>query len=422
MVDEKKVVMLRPKILVILLFLLACSLNICAQSDLHVDGRFLYNKKGERVMLHGVMDTPSPYFSGYRWGRIWQCGDEHMQAAKDYFEKIFTAVTDTAQGSYCNVFRLHLDPCWTNDPKLPRIGKAQGEANISQYSSQRLEHYLSELFLPLAQQAKNHGMYVIMRPPGVCPGEIRVGGEYQKFLMDVWGIVSRNPVVKKSKGWLSLELANEPIAVLDSAGRRSETALHDFFQPIVDLIRRNGYKGIIWVPGAVWQQEYRPYAAHPITDKLRKPQIGYAVHWYPGWYKTSDQHYNAAVSIKSFGESVPVVNTNPIMITEVDWSPENPAREGHYNEGGHWVVPNYGTWATGSTSKFGLAFKATLEHYGNIGMTLTHTHDYIDIDRYLRDGVVVPAFKEAMNGNAYEACSGACFEWYPLFSKNKTSR
>ena len=381
-------------------------------SDIHVEGKFLINAKGEKVMLHGVMDTPSPYFSGYRWGRIWQCEDQHVDAAKEYFEKIFTAVTDTAQGSYCNVFRLHLDPCWTNNPKIPRSGKAQGEANISQYDSERLSHYLDLLFVPLAMQAHNHGMYVIMRPPGVCPGEIKVGGEYQKYLLNVWDIVSRNKMIKKNEGWLSLELANEPINVLDANGKRTPEALHDFFQPIVDLIRQNGYKGIIWVPGAVWQQEYRPYAEHPITDKLNKPQIGYAVHWYPGWYKTSDEHHNEDESIATFGESVPVVNTNPIMITEVDWSPENPEREGHYNEGGHWVKPNYGTWATGSTSKFGLAFKATVEYYGNIGMTLTHTHDYLDIDLYLKSGVVKPAFHSVMPDNAYEACSGACFRWY----------
>lgn len=397
-------------------------LVLSLKGNIHVEGRYLVSERGERIMLHGVMDTPSPYFSGYRWGRIWQCEDKHIPAALTYFDKIFTAVTDTAQGSFCNVFRLHLDPCWTNDPTLPRTGKAQGEANISQFSEQRLSHYLDSLFLPLAQMARSHGMYVIIRPPGVCPGEIRCGGEYQKYLMRVWDIVSAHKFVKRHKGWLSLELANEPIGVLDADGHRSAAALHDFFQPIVDIIRQNGYKGIIWVPGAVWQQEYRPYITHPISDKLKKPQIGYAVHWYPGWYKTDDRHCDPATSIKAFGESVPVVATNPIMITEVDWSPENPSRKGHYNEGGHWVTPNYGTWATGSTSKFGQAFKATLLHYGNIGMTLTHTHDYLDIDLYLKEGVVKPAFWSQMDDNAFEACSGACFEWYKEFAHSQTNK
>lgn len=31
---------------------------------LHVEGRYLCDTHGNRVTLHGVMDTPSPYFNG----------------------------------------------------------------------------------------------------------------------------------------------------------------------------------------------------------------------------------------------------------------------------------------------------------------------------------------------------------------------
>ena len=34
---------------------------------LHVEGRYLCDTHGNRVTLHGVMDTPSPYFNGWRW-------------------------------------------------------------------------------------------------------------------------------------------------------------------------------------------------------------------------------------------------------------------------------------------------------------------------------------------------------------------
>ena len=45
--------------------------------------------------------------------------------------------------------------------------------------------------------------------------------------------------------------------------------------------------------------------------------------------------------IEQFHNQVPVVDTNPVMITEIDWSPFKPGT-GHYNEHGDWVESNYG--------------------------------------------------------------------------------
>lgn len=422
---------------------MTCAVGISAQtaSDhwgetprLMVDGNHLVNTYGEQVMLHGVMDTPSPYFSGYRftdgkWINVYNDGDNYIAKCISYFDKLFTAVTDTKQGSWCNVFRLHLDPCWTDNPnhtepgftksgskwKDPNGTEVDGEANILKFDKSRLEKYLTSLYLPIARKAQGHGMYVILRPPGVCPSKIKVGDYYQKYLITVWDIVTKNSEVIGNSGWLSVELANEPVAILDANGQNQNSGktMHDFFQPIVDKIRENGYKGIIWVPGGTWQQEYRGYATHPVVDPLNN--FGYAVHWYPGWYSTSDTQYNEKTSLNSFLSSVPVAKTNPIMITEVDWSPEDPTGQGHYNESGQWVVPNCGTWATGSTSKFGLAFKSVVDHLGNMGMTLTHTHDYMDIDHYLATGELRPAFTGKL-ADTYEACSGACFKWYDEYA------
>ena len=62
----------------------------------------------------------------------------------------------------------------------------------------------------------------------------------------------------------------------------------DYFQPIVNLLRTNtktkGFTGIIRVPGMVWQQEYKGYAKYPVNDPYNN--LGYAVHWYPGWYNS----------------------------------------------------------------------------------------------------------------------------------------
>ena len=189
---------------------------------------------------------------------------------------------------------------------------------------------------------------------------IQVGGEYQDYLLDVWDVVSSNPDVQAHSGQLFLELANEPVTCVGEDGQASPRALHDFFQPIVDKIRANGYTGVIWVPGSGWQANYRDYAAYPIEGY----NIGYAVHAYVGWYDCSDETATPERFIENFGQSVPVVETNPILVTEVDWSPEVPG-EGHYNEHDEWVPGNMGTWATGTTSGWGNSFKAMMDNrYG----------------------------------------------------------
>lgn len=377
---------------------------------LHVDGKQLRDDEGNKIVLHGVMDTPNPYFNSWRWGK--STDDNRIGDCLAYFDMLYTAITDTAQGAFANVFRLHLDPCWTNDPNLKSDGEERGEADISRFSDKRLEKYLRLLFFPLAHDAIAHGLYVVMRPPGVCPRKIQAGGYYQQYLMTVWDVVSRNDSVRKYSGQVSLELANEPVIVLDSTGQETPAALKQFFQPVVDKIRSNGFTGIIWVPGSGWQSNYRGYAANPISGD----NIGYAVHDYPGWYGTSDSTADAENGIRRFHEAVPVVDTNPIIITEVDWSPQKPGC-GHYNEHGIWVPSNYGTWATASTSKWGKAFKRLLDHYGNISMTLSGTACYIDIDTLLNSGRVIPAFP-----GIDEACGEACFKWYREYAHHITRR
>lgn len=381
---------------------------------LHVDGKWLVDKHGNHVVLHGVMDTPNMYFNDWRWGNPWGAwGGDVADYDRDgapkclaYFEKIFTGL----EKAKCNVFRLHLDPAWTNDPTKESDGKESGEADISRFSDRRLKIYMEELYLPLCEKAMNHGMYVVVRPPGVCPGNLRVGDYYNDYLMTVWDIFSQDPFVQKYAGQISIELANEPVNLRNAEGKEDAAALHDFFQPIVDKIRANGFTGIIWAPGTGWQSNYKDYKTHPIEGD----NIGYAVHDYTGWYGCSDESVDRdkdieksqEKKIKEFHNSVPVVDFAPVIITEVDWSPKKPGA-GHYNEHGDWVEPNYGTWSTGSTSKWGMCYKAMLDHFGNISMTLSGTGCLIDIDKLLQNKSVVPAFD-----GEEEACGKACMDWY----------
>ena len=71
---------------------------------LQVEGRWLTDLHGNRVVLHGVMDTPNAWFNGGRWG--WSYSS--VEPCINYFEKIFTALEE----AHCDVFRLHLDPAW----------------------------------------------------------------------------------------------------------------------------------------------------------------------------------------------------------------------------------------------------------------------------------------------------------------------
>lgn len=385
--------------------------------SLHTEGRWLVDKHGNQVVLHGVMDTPNMYFNGWRWGSPWTDGtnydDKGVAKCLDYFEKLFWAM----EQAHCDVFRLHLDPAWTNDPSDSYVysgsngqsADASGEADIKKFNPERLKKFLPSLYLKLAEMAMNHGLYVVVRPPGVCPRDLKVNDYYQQYLVNVWDIVSQQTFVKEHAGQISIELANEPVNVKNANNQDDAKALHDYFQPMVDKIRNNGFDGIIWVPGTGYQSNYRSYAEYPIEDD----NIGYAVHDYPGWYNSSDDNPDPANKIAQFHASVPVIDAYPIFITEVDWSPiKEPKEIDHYNEMNQPVYKNLGTWATGTTSKWGKAFKAVLDHFGNISMTLTHPHDFMDLDALYGQNVVKPAF----NGNP-EACAKACFDWYAEYYK-----
>lgn len=401
----------RKKMLISLAMAMLSMAGLAADNlpALRVQGKNLVDANGKTVVLHGVMDTPNRYFNGNRWGTGgYNVSD--ITPCLNYFEKMFTAITDKEQGAYCTVFRLHMDPCWTNY----NAPVGTGENNIQYFNETRYKTFLSKLYVKLVEKALAHGLYVIVRPPGVCPQNIKVGDEYQAYLKKVWKLFASNATIQKNAGQVSIELANEPINVLMADGSQPDKALHDFFQPVVDEIRATGFKGIIWVPGSGYQSNYVGYSKYPITDT--ENNFSYAVHVYSGWYgNMTDKSCDHNTFIKNFQAQVPMVTSKPIMVTEIDWSPEDPdkASEGHYNEWGDWTQPNLGSWATASTSKWGMAWKAVHDHFGNIGMTITHTQEYFDIDEYLKSGKVIPGFQNAKKHGLFEECCGyACMNWY----------
>ena len=196
---------------------------------LHVDGKWLVDMHGNHVVLHGVMDTPNMYFNGWRWGTPWggengyaDYNAEGVTKCLNYFEKLFAGLEEAK----CNVFRLHLDPAWTNDPSSSysyavaanQPADATSEADIKKFNPQRLRTFLASLYIPLMQKAMAHGQYVVVRPPGVCPPNLRVDDYYQTYLLEVWDIVSKDATIQQYAGQISLELANEPVNLKDANG------------------------------------------------------------------------------------------------------------------------------------------------------------------------------------------------------------
>jgi beta-xylosidase len=372
---------------------------------LHVEGRYLKDAHGNNVNLHGVAMTPSPWFNGGGSG-IWRWNNYDVTGCLNYNYSVMDALTDTTRGWYLNYVRLHIDPYWTNNPGMPTTG----ENDISQFNFERLKTTITDVIVPLISHAKSRGMYIILRPPGVCPEKIAVGDAYQKYLLKVWGYLSNQPDLKNADN-VMFELANEPVQILGADGTYGSGSqgyfdqLKLFFQPIVDTIRTNGARNILWIPGLGYQSQYKGYAINPIEGD----NIGYSVHIYPG-FLNGGPDYDAFQ--KGWDDNVkPVADFAPIAITEVDWSPQ-------VGVDANGKSYNMGTWGTGTTGTaaapgFGYNFKRIVNNSGNVSWNLLAPEGLIDKGN--SDGGV------AFDNNP-DACANACYTWFKDYSKVNFAR
>ena len=127
------------KSLLTLVFAALATTGLSAQGvkplpSIHVEGKWLVDTHGNHVVLHGVMDTPSMWFNDNRWqGGYNSTGATNCQ---NYFEKLFKGL----EQAKCNVFRLHMDPAWTNDNNytypiaLGQSTEYTGEADIKHFN------------------------------------------------------------------------------------------------------------------------------------------------------------------------------------------------------------------------------------------------------------------------------------------------
>lgn len=365
---------------------------------LHVDGRYLKDEDGNIVNLHGFAQTYSPWFNeqGTKWSNY------DVNACLKYNKQKIDGVLNA--GWKMNFLRLHMDPYWSNDPAK----HAENEADISAFNFTRFKTYLNSVFIPMAEYAISKGLYVVMRPPGVCPENIAVGDEYHEYLKKVWGYVaSQSKLVNNPH--IMFELANEPIKIKGTDGVYGANTdacnkeLSRFFQQIVDIMREKGCNNILWIPGTGYQSQYAGYAKYPITGQ----NIGYAVHVYPGWYGSDalePSHelggsYGGGYNNFAAGWAAqikPVADFAPIMVTEMDWAPSA------YNA-------SWGKSITGTMLNigFGANFKLLADNSGNVSWLIFTGCDLLE---KFKDEPGTPGSYTFQNDP--EACPWPTYHWF----------
>lgn len=380
----------------------ACAWPGMDMPELHVDGRYLKDADGNIVNLHGFGQTYSPWFNeqGSKWSNY------DVEACLKYNKEKIDQIL--AAGWKMNWLRLHMDPYWSNTPGA----QTTGENDISAFDFNRFRTYLNSVFIPMAEYAVSKGLYVVMRPPGVCPHEIAIGDNYHKYLKRVWGFVSSQARLKNNPH-IMFELANEPVNIKDTDGQyRSNTDgcnknLTQFFQEIVDLMRGNGCNNILWIPGTGYQSQYAGFAKYPVKGD----NIGYAVHVYPGWYgsdaiKPSQElggNYGGGYESFAAGwrdQIEPAAAIAPVLVTEMDWAPED------YNA----------SWGKSITGRmlgegFGANFKYLADKTGNVSWMIFTGPEHLA----KFDGVSGSAGKYTLY-NDPDACLWPVYHWFKEYA------
>lgn len=388
--------------------------QLCAWSGmempaLHIEGRYLCDEQGNHVNLHGYGQTYSPWFNeqGSKWSNY------NVTACLNYNKGLIDAIDQ--HGWKANWLRLHMDPYWSNQPGV----QTTGENDISAFSELRFKTYLNSVFVPMAEYAISHGLYVVMRPPGVCPEKIAIGDAYHNYLKKVWKIVASHEKLKNNP-YIMFELANEPINIKADNGEYSSWSdgsfknCTKFFQAVVDSIRAVGAKNILWVPGLGYQSQYAGFKTYPVVEPAGRDGwgIGYAVHCYPGWYGSDSEADNGSaeqgVVTKGAGyaefqagwntQVKPCAEFAPILVTEMDWAPKK------YN-------CSWGKATTGIAGSvgFGANFRYIADKTGNVSWMLftgpEHLAKYSDT---------------APDGNTFltdpEACVRPVYRWFQEYA------
>lgn len=380
----------------LLAFCSVSALSIHAQettlSPLHVEGPFFVDANSVRHNLHGFAQTFSPFFN--EQGTQWNNYD--VNACLKYNKGIIDKIMNV--GWKMTFVRQHMDPYWSNTPGV----STTGENDISAFDFNRFKTYLDQVFIPMAEYAISKGLYVVMRPPGVCPEKIYVDGEYQDYLLKVWKHVAQQPKLKNN-GAVMFELANEPIGIYYKDGTRAgDQEMTEYFQEIVDTIRHY-CDNILLIPGLGYQSNYAGFAKYPIKGE----NIGYAVHCYPGWYNGGHGDDEVVVNYRDFkrgwdAQIMPVAVDHPVVVTEMDWAPKK------------YGTLSWGKSTTGEAGKtgFGANFKRIADETCNVSWLLFTGGDQLaKYDDNAADGQTFLTDPEA--------CPRPCYRWFQYYASQE---
>ena len=379
-----------------------------APLELNVVGRYLKDADGNIVNLHGFGQTYSPFFNDFAWNNYDVEGC--LRHNRSMIDQILAA------GWRMNFIRMHMDPYWSDDPNQESV-RYEGH---ERFSESRFRKYLDEVFVPMVEYANAKGLYVVMRPPGVSPERIAVGDDYQAFLVKVWDIVSRHKKIRNN-GKVMFELANEPIHIKGPDGTFAGNGDGHFknaqlyFQAVIDVIRGNGARNIIWVPGLGYQSQYAGYATHRFTGD----NIGFAIHVYPGWYNSDAEEEpkeNIEGSIIGGGyegfqrgwdaQIKPVADYAPVMVTEMDWAPRK------YDS-------SWGKSITGVAGGkgFGANFKYIADKSGNVSWMIFTSQELL---AQFRNVPGTPGNYTFLNDP--EACPWPVYHWFREYAGETGSK
>lgn len=369
--------------------------------ELNVVGRYLKDSQGNIVNLHGFGQTYSPFFNNNAWNNYDVEGC--LRHNKSMIDQVL------ATGWRMNFVRMHMDPYWSDDTSKTEV-RYEGHERFSEI---RFRNYLEKIFVPMAEYAISKGLYVVMRPPGVSPELIAVNDDYQAFLVKVWDIVSSHPKLKNN-GKVMFELANEPINIKGTDGTDGSSgdahfqSAQMFFQAVIDKIRGNKSRNIIWVPGLGYQSQYAGYANHRFTGE----NIGFAIHVYPGWYN-SDAEVNPNENVGGISgggyegfqrgwdaQIKPVADYAPIMVTEMDWAPAK------YDS-------SWGKSITGEAGGkgFGANFKYIADNTGNVSWMIFTSQELL---AQFKDIPGTPGNYTFLNDP--EACPWPVYHWFKEYA------
>lgn len=357
---------------------------------LHVDGRYLKNSRGDIVTLHGYMTCLDPACQADEFKSTWDGYNVPMclknkKAALDAVLK---------SGWKMDYVRFMLDPYWCCD-----VVTYDGEVySYTNFDFERFKKYFEELFIPLLDYYHEKGIYTLLFPPLTSPEVLEAGDEFQQHMMLLWSYVSSHPRIKNNPG-VMFELANEPVNFnchqgdyydgywglinnVSSAFRE----VRDYWQPIVDIIRSH-CDNIIYVPGMLYESDHAGFADYPVQGN----NIGYAVHWYSGWWGNMRKDWE--------GHVFPIAYKAPIIITENAWAPIN----------------NYlGGNSEASTSKFGKPLKSIVDELGNVSWNCYEPEE--DYYYYVNSS---STSERAVIANDPEACFKAMYQWWDAYEKTK---